>query len=316
MGVPDGWSPPPLAGGTESGLQAGSFAPWCGVRVGLDHGVVTEILRYAAFTDDPRGGNPAGVVLDAIGVDDVDRQRIAADVGYSETAFLEPGEDRRHGLRFFSPVAEVAFCGHATIATAVALAERDGPGDLTFSTPAGRIEVATTVEADRTVARLTSVPTTSRPATGDELAEALAALRWSEAALAPDTEPHVAFAGNQHLVLEVRSREVLASLDYAFDALADVMTRHGWTTVQVVWTADDGTVHSRNPFPVGGVVEDPATGAAAAALGGYLRAVGRASTARTIVVVQGEDMGRRSVLRVDVDPHDPRVAVSGTAVRI
>ena len=277
---------------------------------------MTEILRYAAFTDDPRGGNPAGVVLDATGVDDVERQRIASEVGYSETAFLEPGEDRRHGLRFFSPVAEVAFCGHATIATAVALAQRDGPGDFTFDTPAGLIDVGTGIDDDRTVARLTSVPTRSRPATEGELAEALPALRWIATDLAPGTTPHVAFAGNEHLVLEVRSREILASLDYAFDELADVMTRHGWTTVQVVWTAADGTVHSRNPFPVGGVVEDPATGAAAAALGGYLRAVGRVLTNRAVVVVQGEDMGRRSILRVDVTPDDPRVAVSGTAVPV
>lgn len=277
---------------------------------------MADVLRYAAFTDDPHGGNPAGVVLDATGIDDVDRQRIAAEVGYSETAFLEPGVDRRHGLRFFSPVGEVAFCGHATVATAVALAERDGAGDLSFSTPAGWIDVATGVEQARVVARLTSVPTRSRPASPAELAEALAALRWTETGLAPDTEPHVAFAGNEHLVLEVRSRGVLASLDYGFDELADVMTRHGWTTLQIVWTDDDGTVHARNPFPVGGVVEDPATGAAAAALGGYLRAVGRVTTARTVVVVQGEDMGRRSVLRVEVDPDDPRVVVSGTAVRI
>jgi PhzF family phenazine biosynthesis protein len=67
---------------------------------------------------------------------------------------------------------------------------------------------------------------------------------------------------------------------------------------------------------VGGVVEDPATGAAAAAFGGYLRVVGQVPTPRRLTIVQGEDMGRRSVLTVDVDPTDPRVTVTGTATRI
>src|SRR4051794_20270428 len=105
---------------------------------------MAEVLRYAAFTTSPDGGNPAGVVLDAAGLDDVAMQAIAADVGYSETAFLtgpavvpagagrdeaDPGA-RHVVVRYFSPLAEVPFCGHATIATAVAHAERHGPQDL------------------------------------------------------------------------------------------------------------------------------------------------------------------------------------------
>src|SRR5215210_1201970 len=96
----------------------------------------TEILRYAAFSRDPAAGNPAGVVPDASGLDAGQMQRIAAEVGFSETAFLVPGPGRAQHLdvRYFSPQAEVPFCGHATIAAAVALAERDGPAHLTLRT--------------------------------------------------------------------------------------------------------------------------------------------------------------------------------------
>jgi len=80
---------------------------------------MTTVLRYAAFTSDPAGGNPAGVVLDARGLDDQAMQAIAAEVGYSETAFVVDGS-----VRYFSPKAEVPFCGHATIASAVARADR------------------------------------------------------------------------------------------------------------------------------------------------------------------------------------------------
>ena len=89
-----------------------------------------EILRYAAFSSDPAGGNPAGVVLDAGDLDDADMQRIAADVGFSETAFLTPTGPTTARVRYFAPIAEVPFCGHATIASAVARAERVGAGRL------------------------------------------------------------------------------------------------------------------------------------------------------------------------------------------
>src|SRR5690349_15778783 len=98
-----------------------------------------EVLRYAAFTEGGRGGNPAGVVLDAGSLTHSQMLAIAQAIGYSETAFLTrlPFADADAGdatsetsVRFFSPVAEVAFCGHATIATAIAVAERVGPGVL------------------------------------------------------------------------------------------------------------------------------------------------------------------------------------------
>jgi PhzF family phenazine biosynthesis protein len=101
--------------------------------------VTTQVLRYAAFTGDGYGGNPAGVVLDARGLDLMDMQAIAADVGYSETAFLvaRPDEPNGYDVRYFSPKREVPFCGHATIASAVALAELSPAADLIFHTPAG-----------------------------------------------------------------------------------------------------------------------------------------------------------------------------------
>ncbi len=272
---------------------------------------MAEVLRYAAFTTDPTAGNPAGVVLDAAGMSDAEMQRVAAEVGYSETAFVTGG--RR--VRYFSPLAEVPFCGHATIATAVAIAHRDGPGDLVFDTAAGEIPVRTE-ERDVVVASLTSVPTRSRPATGEELSGALAALRWSAADLDPAWPAHVAFAGNDHLVLAAGSRERLAELSYDFPALQRVMAAHGWTTVHLFWPEDEHTVHARDPFPPGGVVEDPATGAAAAAFGGYLRALDRVPATGHLTIVQGEDMGRRSELAVTVTREDPRVTVTGAATPI
>ncbi|MEU6577574.1 PhzF family phenazine biosynthesis isomerase [Streptomyces sp. NPDC046805] len=279
----------------------------------------TETLRYSAFTHDPAGGNPAGVVLDASTLDDAAMLAIAAEVGYSETAFVTAHDEgaRRFRVRYFSPLAEVAFCGHATVALAVALAERLGPGEIVLDTPAGEVPVATRVDDKGAVlATLTSVPTRSRPAERTELASALEALGWAPDDLDPELPPHLAFGGNDHLVLAAASRARLADLDYDFDGLAEVMRRHGWTTLHLVWRESAERFHARDPFPVGGVVEDPATGAAAAAFGGYLRTVGIVTHPATITIRQGEDMGRPSDLRIDVDPQDTRTRVTGQAVPI
>ena len=114
-------------------------------------------------------------------------------------------------MRYFSPLDDVAFCGHATVAAAVAIAERRSAGQFGFETLAGRIEIDT-VESDAGLAAaLTSVPTPTRPATADEADEALRALRWTADDLDKPYAPHVAFAGNDHLVVALRSRERLAA---------------------------------------------------------------------------------------------------------
>ena len=276
-----------------------------------------EVLRYTAFSTRPDGGNPAGVVLNATGMTEADMLAVAADVGFSETAFLLPAGDRT-GVRYYSPLAEVSFCGHATIATAVAHAERAGAGRLSLETPAGLVEVTTRQDDDgRWTATLTSVPprtTDLAPADRDALLDALG---WSLGDLDPALPPRVAYAGAWHPVLAVRSRERLADLTYDMAALGGLMAERGWTTVDLVWRETATTFHARNPFPPGGVLEDPATGAAAAALGGYLREGGHVPLPAVLTVLQGADMGRPSVLTVDV-PRDPAagIGVTGHAVAL
>ncbi|MER8005056.1 PhzF family phenazine biosynthesis isomerase [Streptomyces sp. NPDC094149] len=277
-----------------------------------------EILRYVAFSTDPAGGNPAGVVLDATGVDDATMLAAAAEVGYSETAFLVPSQDGTMDVRYFSPLAEVSFCGHATIATAVAHAERHGTGRLLLRTKAGPVTVTTDRTADGTlVATLVSVAPRSVPVPEADLAELLAILGWDAEDLDPALPPRVAFAGAWHPILAATDRERLAELRYDMDALAALMDRGGWTTVDLLWRESPTVFHARNPFPPGGVVEDPATGAAAAALGGYLRELELVATPATVTVHQGADMGRPSTITVTV-PAEPGtgIGVAGAAVPI
>jgi PhzF family phenazine biosynthesis protein len=277
------------------------------------------VLRYAAFTVDGRGGNPAGVVLDARGLDGFDMQTLAAEVGYSETAFLvaRPGEPNVYDVRYFSPKQEVPFCGHATIAAAVALAEVSPAAELIFHTPAGFVSVSTS-QNDRgeVVAELTSVaPRVSEPEP-DLVSAVLHALRWSPEDLNPDYPVRLANAGSEHLVLVTKTRERLADLDYDFDVLGKLMRDHGLVTVQLVWPESKKRYYARNPFAGSGVVEDPATGASAAAFGGYLRELGLIGENANFTITQGVDMGHPSEIKVSVIGGEPGVRVTGAAHRI
>ena len=274
---------------------------------------IATALHYAAFTSTPAGGNPAGVVLDSTGLDEERMLSIAATLGYSETAFLQRRGGNAYDVRYFSPQAEVPFCGHATIASAVALAERIGAGDLLFHTRAGLVPVATRLEQGRIEATLTSVVPSVESVPATLLADVLAALRWSADELDPALPPRIGYAGARHLILAARTRERLAALDYDFEALKRHMLAADLTTVDLVWRESTGVFHARNPFPVGGVVEDPATGAAAAAFGAYLRALGLVAPPATVMIHQGEDMGRPSLLTVGIGEYGG-IRVSGQAV--
>jgi PhzF family phenazine biosynthesis protein len=111
----------------------------------------------------------------------------------------------------------------------------------------------------------------------------------------------------------VRTADRLARLEYDFAELKRIMLLDGLTTLQLIYREATDVFQARNPFPVGGVIEDPATGAAAAALGGYLRDAALIPTPSTIVVLQGGAMGRPSRIIVEI-PTDGGIVVTGAAV--
>jgi len=268
-----------------------------------------------AFTDTPGGGNPAAVWIgDELPSAD-SMQRIAAEVGFPETAFVAPVQGQARTIRYYSPEMEVSFCGHATIATGVVLGESDGDGEYRLATRVGEVRVAVRTSGGGREASLTSVEPRHEPASDELVTGALAALGWRRQELDPTIPPARAYGGAWHLVLAAGSAARLAELHYDFEALRALMAHGGLTTLQLVWREEPGVFHARNPFPVGGVVEDPATGAAAAALGGYLRDAGLIEAPATIDIRQGEAIGRPSRIRVDI-PLEGGIVVTGTAVPI
>ncbi|MEP6562238.1 MAG: PhzF family phenazine biosynthesis isomerase [Nakamurella sp.] len=275
------------------------------------------VHRYAAFSATPVGGNPAGVVLAAEGMDDATMQRVAADIGYSETAFLT-SRDTASGqirVRYFSPVAEVAFCGHATIATGVALGEIEGLGRYLFMTNVGPIPLDVERGKNGDLTATFESPIAGVEDLDDEvLNRLLAALAWSRSDLEPHYPPLIGTVGNRHPILVASSVQRLADLTYDFEELRSLCSEQAWTTVQLVAPISAGRWRSRNPFPIGGVVEDPATGAAVAALGGYLRVRGDIGPGDRFIVEQGVEMGRPSAIHALAK--ERTILITGAASRI
>jgi PhzF family phenazine biosynthesis protein len=266
-----------------------------------------NVQRIAAFSDGEAGGNPAGVVIADRLPDSDEMQRIAAEVGFSETAFAAP-QDGGWRVRYFSPESEVPFCGHATIALGAALARQSGDGVFALTLNDARI----TVEGRGREAALQSPPTRSAAASARLLAEVLELFDYREEELDPRMPPAVIHGGADHFLLALRTRESLAAMRYDLDAGRALMRRDGLVTIVLAWAETPRRFHTRNAFASGGVYEDPATGAATAALGGYLRDLGWPHGG-AIEIVQGEDMGSRSRLRAEIpDAPGSSIRVSGT----
>jgi len=270
-----------------------------------------SLFRLAAFCDGAVGGNPAGVQIDDALPDAATMQRIAADVGYSETAFAAPLPDGRWRVRYFAPESEVPFCGHATIALGAALARLHGDGEFALQLNDAAIAVRGRRDGDQFAASLRSPPTRSAPLPAARIDALLALFGLDPTRLDPALPPSLMHAGADHALLMLRDRATLAAMDYDFDAGRTLMRSHGWVTVALAWAESPRLFHVRNAFASGGVHEDPATGAAAAAFGGLLRSRGWPHGG-AIELRQGVDMGVPSRLHVAIDdvPGAP-VTVSG-----
>jgi PhzF family phenazine biosynthesis protein len=270
------------------------------------------VLRIAAFSDGNKGGNPAGIWIGDDLPSASKMQAIAADVGFSETAFAVPEGDAWR-VRYFSPLCEVPFCGHATIALGAALALEHG--DRTFELKLNRAEISVAGRRDgQTIASaLQSPPTRSAPLDPSLQGDLLDLFDYATGDLDLRIPPATIHAGADHALLALKKRDALARMSYDLERGRELMEKAGIVTVALVFAEQPQLFHVRNAFAPGGVLEDPATGAAAAAFAGYLRDIGWPH-AGVINIVQGEDMGMRSLIRAEIsETAGSSIRVSGTA---
>jgi trans-2,3-dihydro-3-hydroxyanthranilate isomerase len=275
-------------------------------------------LRYLTldvFTDRPFGGNQLAVFPDARGLSSERMHELAREFNYSETTFVLPPDDPVHTrrVRIFTPGGEVPFAGHPTVGTAHALAaagevaldgaethlvleEGVGPVPVTV-----RAEGGAPVFAQLSVAKLPEVGPT--PPARDALAAALSL----DAADLLDGEwaPEAVSCGLPFLFVPLRDMDAVRRARPKIDLFERALAGY-WTDIVFVFARGGerpGTdVRARMFAPSIGVPEDPATGSACAALGGYLAARdARRDGALRWTVEQGFEMGRPSIVEIEVE---------------
>ncbi len=285
------------------------------------------------FTDSVFGGNPLAVFPDGRGLDDGQMQRIAREFNLSETVFVLPPEDAAHTrrLRIFTPVGEVPFAGHPTVGTAhvlAAIGEVALSGEETrivFEEGVGPVPVTIRAEGGAPVfAQLTAAqpPEVGPPPPADDVIAAALGLEAADLG-AGDMAVQVVSCGMPFLFVPLQ--EVAALGRIVVDtgrwhaAFADYVS--SLLFVFAMGGERPGSDISARMFaPLWGIPEDPATGAAATALGGYLALRDPRGDARLAwTVEQGFAMGRPSIIEVEADKRDGQVVeirVGGASVMV
>ncbi|MBO4814107.1 MAG: PhzF family phenazine biosynthesis protein [Muribaculaceae bacterium] len=248
-----------------------------------------------AFTSEPFGGNPAGVVLLECGDFPSDElmQQVAAELRYSETAFVCCEGNSTFTLRYFTPCGEVDLCGHATIASfGVLLHEgvvNEGETCL-IHTLAGDLQVVVGEQVMMQMAIPTLLPTIVD-------AERLHRIMGSDIQQWPSLPIEIISTGLPDIMLPVANLDALHALQPDMDALAMISQELDVVGVHAFALSDDGyTAHTRNFAPRYGIPEESATGTASGALAHYLLRQRLVTAPGTCRFMQGEAMNRPSVI--------------------
>ena len=284
--------------------------------------MTAQLLRYTAFSRDPAGGNPAGVWLGAR-LPDADRmQGIAAQVGDSETAFVAaPGADGRRPTRYFSPEAEVPFCGHATIAVMHdLLSTREdlrARGEVMIQVGGASLAVVNDIAAGN--AMYITAPAPKHLPMRVDIDDLTRALNCSMADFDGDYPMALVNAGLATLLVPVRRASALADVKPDMERLTKLCEDYGVDTVLIF---SDDVIQPTNAYrtrvfaPRFGYLEDPATGSGNAALGYYLLRQGRWQGA-PISIEQGVSYRNPNIVRLraaEATGERRRVLFGGSAV--
>ena len=271
-----------------------------------------KVEKISAFSYKNKGGNPAGVLFSEKMLSDKQMLEIAKEVNFSETAFLLK-QDNSFRIRYFSPETEIAFCGHATIASGYSIGEKFGFGIYDLILNNGTIKIDVGQKNGESFTSISSVETHSKDLSKEYIKNILEGFSLKQSDLNKEFPIRVSFSGNNHLIIFVKDKKKLQEMEYDFSKVKILMEKEEIVTVSILWKESEDLFHSRNAFAYGGVYEDPATGSAAIALGEYLRDTGL-KTSGNIEILQGFDMNQPSQLFVSyTDTAHSSIKVSGTS---
>ena len=224
-----------------------------------------------AFVDGGKGGNPAGVVLNAHGYSHRQRLEIAAAVGLSETAFVSPSAIADFKLDFYTPTMQIAHCGHATIATFSYLSQRGLIANQHTSkeTIDGRREIV----MDGEMAYMEQTPPDYTTLDGQELEKISASLGIEAGHQNLQSEPCIVNTGNAFVIAEFGSKDEVQAIEPDLKMISRFSEKHGLIGYYIFSreTFKEGRDAGARMFaPRYGIAEESATGMAAGPLGCFL----------------------------------------------
>ena len=264
-----------------------------------------------AFTDQPFGGNPAGVVLldsDAFPKEELMLQ-IAAELRYSETAFVKRHSAQEFTIRYFTPKAEVELCGHATIASFFLLHRKGwASGPCLCHTKAGDLHIEAGEKVMMQMAKPRIVATVAET---EEIYQALGVKNYR-----PTMPVQIVYAGLPDIMIPLPDVATLQVLQPDMHAVSEITKRLEAISFHVFAFDNDGyTAHVRDFAPLYDIPEESATGTANASLTYYLQQCGCLGAEAECTFIQGEAMGRPSVVATRIQA-DGNIFVGGKAVII
>jgi len=267
-----------------------------------------------AFAEELFGGNPAGVVILNDETDfptDEIMIKTAAELRYSETAFIRQVAENKFNIRYFTPVEEVDLCGHATIGSFGALLDAGiiHKGQICeLITKAGKLEVemkeaAVYMEMGEAV-ELGSVTDIG------ELAGILG-IETEDIGF----EPKLVSTGLPDIMVHIKTKEALMRIKPDFNALSKLSERLNAVGVHAFALSAEPEIRAvcRNFAPLYGIDEEAATGTSNGALTYYLYKQDILKKGDASTFIQGESMGRPSKILTIIDGCDPtKIKVGGT----
>lgn len=274
---------------------------------------MTLYSEVSAFTRTPGHGNRAGVVLDAAGLSEGEMQRLAAFVGAPETVFVTRMKGELVRVRYFTPTQEVAFCGHATVALGLLLAqEGHWAGEaLALETLMGRVPLRLLCEAGVPWQVWMEQPRhESRPVERERRAELAAALGLDSRMIHRGLPLAAASTGLWSVFVPLLDSALLDALEPDLEAIAQLSRRLGVDSVYAYAPLGVSRFAARDFAPVLGIPEDPVTGSAGGALLGLLAAQGRLplrSGRACGVIYQGHALGTPGEVEVEVEVRGDQV---------
>lgn len=279
-----------------------------------------KVYQYDAFSTEPNKGNPAGVVLDANNLTEIQMQEIATAVGFNETAFICDSNSADVQIRYFTPGHEMNLCGHGTVASLIALYELKSRVDIkTIETKAGVIDARIQAKNSKITVTMKQLPAKFIHFEGN-IREIASVLGLNEQEIDISLPVVYGSTGIWTLLVPIKKLKSFKKMLPNTKAFPKILTQFSHASIHPFCCEvvnPKAQMHGRHfSSPYSGTIEDPVTGTASGVMGAYHLNYISHGRSKSLIIEQGQEMGRNGLVTVNVlkSNEDTCVEIEGTGV--